>query len=65
MSTAHARAMRGGFQPAAVGLPENPYPGNDGITTWNASAALAPCAAGLVNGSMFFSCAMMEPATRA
>ena len=34
--------MRTGSQPVALGLPENPYPGIDGITTWKASDALAP-----------------------
>src|SRR5918993_1276720 len=32
--------MRTGSQPVVVGLPENPYPGIDGITTWKASDAL-------------------------
>jgi hypothetical protein len=32
-----------------------------GITRWNASAALAPCAVELVTGSMIFSCSMIEP----
>ena len=45
----------------AVGLAENPWPGSEGITRWNASAALAPCAVGLVSGSMIFSCSMIEP----
>ena len=44
-----------------VGLPENPWPGNDGITTSNASDALPPCAVGLVSGSMIFICSMIEP----
>jgi hypothetical protein len=33
----------------------------EGITTWKASDALAPCAAGSVSGSMIFSCSMIEP----
>jgi hypothetical protein len=53
--------MRGGFQPGAVGFPEKPYPGNDGITRWKASAAVAPCAVGLVSGSMILICSMIEP----
>ena len=39
--------MRIGSQPVAVGLPEKPWPGSDGITTSNASAALPPCAVGI------------------
>jgi hypothetical protein len=50
--------MRSGVQPGAVGLPEKPQPGSDGITRWKASDALPPCAAGLVSGSMIFSCSM-------
>src|SRR5207244_9875278 len=61
MSSAHARAMLTGCQPGAVGLPENPYPGSDGITTWNASATVPPNAVGFVSGSMIFSCSMIEP----
>ena len=38
--------MRTGPQPVLVGLPENPKPGIDGITTWKASDALPPCASG-------------------
>ena len=53
--------MRDGSQPVVVGLAENPWPGSDGITRWNASSALAPCAVGLVSGSMIFSCSMIEP----
>ena len=61
ISTTHARAVRTGSQPVAVGLAENPCPGSEGITRWNASCALAPCAVGLVSGSMIFSCSMIEP----
>jgi hypothetical protein len=53
--------MRSGPQPGAVGLPENPYPGIDGITTWNASEAFPPCAVGSVSGSTIFSCSTTEP----
>ena len=53
--------MRMGSQPVAVGLPEKPWPGSDGITRSNASDALAPCAVGLVSGSMILSCSMTEP----
>ena len=31
------------------------------MTTWNASAALAPCAVGSVSGPMIFSCSTIEP----
>ena len=53
--------MRIGSQPVAVGLAENPWPGSEGITTWNASASLPPCAVGSVSGSMIFSCSTIEP----
>src|SRR5437763_15506816 len=53
--------MRTGFQPGAVGLPENPYPGIDGITTSKASAALPPYLVGFVSGSMILSCSITEP----
>src|SRR2546427_391392 len=42
ISTAQVRAMRAWSQPVVVGLPETPYPGIDGITTWKASDALPP-----------------------
>jgi hypothetical protein len=45
----------------AAALAEKPYPGSEGITRSNAFAAVAPCAVGLVSGSMIFSCSMMEP----
>ena len=53
--------MRMGSQPVVVGFPEKPWPGSDGITRSNASAALAPCAVGSVSGPMIFSCSMIEP----
>ena len=53
--------MRAGSHPVVPGLAENPYPGSEGMTRWNASAALAPCAVGLVSGSTIFSCSMIEP----
>ena len=40
MRTIQARAIRTGSQPVAVGLPEKPKPGIDGITTSKASYAL-------------------------
>ncbi|PWK87324.1 hypothetical protein C8D88_104485 [Lentzea atacamensis] len=33
----------------------------DGITRWQASSALPPCAVGSVSGPMIFSCSMTEP----
>jgi hypothetical protein len=53
--------MRLGSHPVKVGLPENPWPGSEGITRWNASSSLAPWPVGLVSGSMIFSCSMIEP----
>ncbi len=53
--------MRIGSQPVAVGVPENPWPGSDGITTSKASSALAPCAVGSVSGPTILSCSMIEP----
>ena len=53
--------MRDGSHPVVVGLAENPWPGSDGMTRWKASSGLAPCAVGLVSGSMIFSCSMIEP----
>ena len=50
-----------GVQPGAVGLPEKPWPGSDGMTTWNASSAVPPCAVGSVSGPMTFICSMIEP----
>ena len=61
ISTTHARAMCSGSQPVTVGLPEKPYPGIEGITTSNASAAVPPCAVGSVSGPMSFSCSRIEP----
>ena len=42
--------MRWTSHPVADGLPLNPYPGSDGTTTSNASAASPPCAGGSVSG---------------
>ena len=53
--------MLTGVHPGAVGLPEKPWPGSDGITRWNASDAVPPWAVGLVSGSMIFICSMIEP----
>jgi hypothetical protein len=53
--------MRMGAQPDVVGLLEKPYPGSDGITTSNASDALAPWAVGFVSGLMIFNCSMIDP----
>ena len=48
-------------QPVVLGLPENPYPGRDGITTWNASSALPPKAVGSVSGPTRLSSSMTDP----
>ncbi len=53
--------MWSGSQPVLVGLPENPYPGRDGITTSNASSALPPYAVGSVSGPITFSISTTEP----
>ena len=53
--------MRIGSQPVSVGLPEKPWPGNDGMTRWKASAASAPWPVGSVRGSMILSCSIVEP----
>src|SRR5580704_1724481 len=61
ISTTQALAVRSRPQPEVVGLAEKPNPGSDGITRWKASDALAPCAVGLVSGSIIFSCSTTEP----
>jgi hypothetical protein len=53
--------VRTGSHPLAAGLAENPWPGSEGMTRWNASSAVPPWAVGLVSGSMIFSCSMIEP----
>ena len=50
-----------GVHPGAVGLPEKPWPGSNGITRYKASAAVPPWAVGFVNGSIIFNCSMIEP----
>ena len=45
-----------GFRPGASGLPEKPWPGNDGMTRSKASAAYPPYAVGSVRGPMILSC---------
>ena len=37
-------------QPGCVTGVENPKPGSDGTTTWNASSARPPCASGSTSG---------------
>ena len=44
-----------------MGLPEKPKPGSDIATTWKASAAVPPCAAGSVSGPMIFVNSAIEP----
>ena len=48
-------------KPVAVGLPENPKPGSDGATTWNASAASPPNRVGSVSGSITLWNSTIEP----
>ena len=51
----------GGIPASDSRLTGEPVTRQRGITKWNASAPLAPCAVGLVSGSMIFSCSMTEP----
>ena len=60
MSSCHAPAMRIGSQPGCSGC-ENPNPGIDGITTWNASDGSSPCAAGSVSGPMMSANSTNDP----
>ena len=48
-------------QPASAVGPENPLPGIDGITRWNASAPAPPSALGSVSGPMTFRNSTIEP----
>src|SRR5258707_14572642 len=61
MSIAHALAIRGRPHPRAVGLSENPYPGSDGATTWEASSGPPPWAVGSVSGAMTLRDSTTEP----
>jgi hypothetical protein len=61
ISTSHARAMRSGPQPVAVGLAEKPKPGIEGMTRSKASAARPPWAVGSVSGPMTFTSSRIEP----
>src|SRR5215468_3337995 len=58
---AHARATRVRSQPVSVTGPENPYPGTDGMTRWNASARSPPCAPGSWSGPMTLRNSATEP----
>src|SRR6188508_1382905 len=53
--------MRPDSQPSWVGSPEKPYPGKDGRTTSNASAAVPPYLVGSVRGPTVSSSSMTEP----
>ena len=53
--------MRPESQPSSFGSLEKPYPGRDGSTRWNASAAVPPCAVGSVSGPTVSSSSMTEP----
>ena len=51
MSCAHACATRNRLpQPGWRTGVENPYPGSEGTTTWNASAGSPPCEPGSASG---------------
>lgn len=47
--------------PASRGAAEQAQPGVDGITAWNASAVVPPCATGSVNGPMIPVNTAIEP----
>jgi hypothetical protein len=47
--------------PVVDGLSLQPYPGNDGATTWNASAGSPPCARGSVSGPRTSTNSSTEP----
>src|SRR5262245_57289014 len=51
----------GAFQPRSAGLSENAKPGNEGATTWKASSAWPPWAAGFVKGPMILKNSITEP----
>ncbi len=53
--------MRVVLKPGARGLPEKPNPGSDNATTWNASAAAAPCRAGSVSGPITLANSTNDP----
>ena len=53
--------MRAGSHPAEVGWAEKPYPGSEGSTRSNASAASPPCVAGSVSGPTTSSSSITEP----
>ena len=61
MSCAHASAVRTVPQPVIAGLAENPKPGKDGQTTWNASSAEPPWSVGSVSGPITFWNSVNEP----
>src|SRR2546421_522933 len=61
MSVAHTSAIRSRSHPGSAGLSLKPYPGSDGHTTWNASAASAPWAAGSASGPMTSRNSTTEP----
>src|SRR5205085_5711854 len=58
ISSAHAAAVRYLFQPADRVGPENPKPGSDGITRWNAGASAD---SGSVSGPMTSRYSTIEP----
>jgi hypothetical protein len=50
MIASKARAVRATSQPGDPSGVENPKPGIDGMTTWNASSARPPCPTGSTRG---------------
>ena len=58
---ANARAIRAISQPGSRTGVENPKPGNEGATTWKASAASPPWETGSVSGPMMFMNSTTEP----
>src|SRR6266511_1172718 len=50
MIWSNAVAVRWTFQPGELSGVEKPNPGGDGMTTWKASSARPPCAAGSTSG---------------
>ena len=59
MSVSQASAIFSTPHPVRVGLPEKPYPGSDGQTTWKASSARRD--GGFVSGSITLWNSTIEP----
>jgi len=61
MSSANAPAILKLSQPGSRVGPENPKPGNEGITRWKASAGSPPCERGSVSGPITSRNSTTEP----